>query len=211
MYHEENRTIPPDVFDEIEAGTQTMLLGPDMNPVTDRVCAELLAHVDPRREYVLYLEYSLPIERRIEAWDEHVGTRPARMAIVHPDALSRGARDRSDSIDAGSDVVVEPIPDPANLTRTGVILTDVIDGWEDDDVRVAACVHSVTSLLQYVDLRQAYQFLHVLIGQFHGAGVTAHYHLDPDAHDRQTVDTLKQLFDGVIEIDAAGDVSATYR
>ncbi|GGL64608.1 hypothetical protein GCM10009039_23180 [Halocalculus aciditolerans] len=48
-------------------------------------------------------------------------------------------------------------------------------------------------------MERAFQFLHVMTVKLSREGAVAHYHLDPDAHDKQTVGTLTQLFDAVLE------------
>jgi hypothetical protein len=85
------------------------------------------------------------------------------------------------------------------LTGLGIQISEILQQWQNNDNRSVACFHSLTALLQYSDVQTVYKFLHVLTGRFATAGVAAHFHLDPGAHDDQTINTLKSLFDGIAE------------
>jgi hypothetical protein len=76
-----------------------------------------------------------------------------------------------------------------------------------EEEQIAVCFNSVTSLLQYADLQRAFRFLHVVTGRVKTVGGVGHYHLDPDAHDSQTLATLKGLFDAVVEVEEDGSLS----
>jgi ABC-type nickel/cobalt efflux system permease component RcnA len=55
-------------------------------------------------------------------------------------------------------------------------------------------------MLQYVDFETAYEFLHAVTGQVHAADARAHFHIDPDAHDRQHVEAITSLFDARVAL-----------
>jgi hypothetical protein len=60
-------------------------------------------------------------------------------------------------------------------------------------------------MLQYVEVETAYEFLHAITGQLYAADARAHFHIDPTAHDRMTVDSIASLFDAVVEFDDGPD------
>jgi hypothetical protein len=55
-------------------------------------------------------------------------------------------------------------------------------------------------MFQYVDVETAYEFLHAITGQLYAAAARAHFHIDPTAHDQQTVDSVASLFDAVVTL-----------
>jgi hypothetical protein len=55
-------------------------------------------------------------------------------------------------------------------------------------------------MLQYVDVETAYEFLHTITGQLYAADARAHFHVDPTAHDAETVDAIASLFDAVVTL-----------
>jgi hypothetical protein len=61
------------------------------------------------------------------------------------------------------------------------------------------CFGSLTKLLQYVDLKTAFRFLHVMTRQVKQVGAVAHFHIAPDAHDEQTLATIQSLFDRIVD------------
>jgi hypothetical protein len=52
----------------------------------------------------------------------------------------------------------------------------------------------------YADVETVFRFLHVLTGRLDGVNAVGLFTIDPTTHDEQTVNTLKQLFDGAIEL-----------
>jgi len=57
----------------------------------------------------------------------------------------------------------------------------------------------------YVDLQTVFRFLHVFTGRIQSVDGLGVYCIDSTAHDDQTMNTLKQLFDGVIEVERDDD------
>ena len=90
---------------------------------------------------------------------------------------------------------------PGDLTGLGIAIQTVLDEWTG---AIGLCFDSLTSLLQYVDLETAYEFLHVLIVGLNARDVNAHFHIDPDAHRDQTVHALSSLMDSIVHLDEAG-------
>lgn len=75
----------------------------------------------------------------------------------------------------------------------------VLDTFDDAD-RVTLCFDSLTAFLQYVDVADAYRYLHALIERLWSAGAVGHFHVDPGAHGEETLDALTGLFDAVVEL-----------
>lgn len=70
---------------------------------------------------------------------------------------------------------------------------------EGDGHPTTVCFHSVTALLQFAELPRVFRFLYTLASRVASSGARAHYHLDPNAHDEQTVTALTPLFDAVVQ------------
>ncbi|MDZ7702775.1 MAG: hypothetical protein U5J98_12340 [Halobacteriales archaeon] len=96
------------------------------------------------------------------------------------------------------------VSSPGDLTGIGIKIGEFLEAWADDGHELVLCFHTLTTFLQYADLRSVYQFVHSLTGRVRVAGGTAHYHLDPTAHDERTVNTLLALFDAVVEREPGG-------
>jgi hypothetical protein len=51
----------------------------------------------------------------------------------------------------------------------------------------------------YADVKTVFRFLHILTGRISAADALGFGTLDADAHEDQTVNTIRQLFDGLVE------------
>lgn len=95
------------------------------------------------------------------------------------------------------EVSVQTVSAAQDLTGLGVTLSQTISAHED----IVLYFDSLSVLLQYVDRETAYEFLNAVTGHLYAADARAHFHLDPTAHDRRTVDALASLFDAIAERD----------
>lgn len=143
-------------------------------------------------------------DRRLDAWKRH-GDLPRNVAILSAEA-TRGAAaaDGTTATTFGPDggtTSTATISEPGDLTGLGIKLNECLTAWEDDDALTAVCFDSVTTLLQYVDTRRAFRFFHVLTRRVRSLGALAHYHVDPAAHDEQTLATIEGLFSDVYDYD----------
>jgi KaiC/GvpD/RAD55 family RecA-like ATPase len=93
------------------------------------------------------------------------------------------------------------------MTGIGIKLSEFLETFYErrglQENRVL--MHSISTLLMYSDLQTVFRFLHVFTGRIQSADGLGLYVVDSSAHDTQTMNTLKQLFDGVIEVDRDDD------
>jgi len=99
---------------------------------------------------------------------------------------------------------VDAVLDPADLTTLGIRISEQLSEWGSTDEQPVVCFHSLTELLEATDLNRAFRFLHLLTRRLSLAGAIAHFHLDPETCDEKTIETLRPLFDAVLEVDEDG-------
>lgn len=150
--------------------------------------------------------------RRLEVWKRH-GESPQAVAILSAEA-TRGAAAASGSAGGGTGpdgptTSTSTISEPGDLTGLGIKVNQCLSTWEDEAALTTVCFDSVTTLLQYVDTRRAFRFFHVLTRRVRSLGALAHYHVDPAAHDDQTLATIEGVFSHVYEYDEDADAWAT--
>lgn len=105
----------------------------------------------------------------------------------------------SDERDFDRPGVTRVAQSPEDLTGIGITVSERLTEWHDPLGDGSLFVFdSLTVLLQYVELKRAFRFLHVLANRVKSTDTVAHYHLDPGAHDAQTIATLSSLFDTVV-------------
>lgn len=96
---------------------------------------------------------------------------------------------------------------PVDLTGIGIELSELLrDFYEERSVtRNRVLLHSLSTLLMYSNLQTVFRFLHVFTGRVQSADALGLFVIDDTGHDDQTMSTLKQLFDGAIEVREEGD------
>lgn len=169
-----------------------LLLAPGFGDGADRACSELLA--ESAAETVLFVSYAGDPSSRRSHFAAHVDDPGACRAIV----VGEGAVDPEDGFEA-----VESVNTPTDLTGLGIAVTEQLQAAGPD---TAVCFDSVTSLLQYVDVDTAYEFLHVVLGRLYSHDAVGHLHMDPTAHDDAVVERMTSLVDGRLRLADDGEV-----
>ena len=96
---------------------------------------------------------------------------------------------------------------PVDLTGIGVKISQFLEEfWMKKNIRKTwLCINSLSTILMYSNIQTVFRFLHVFTGRVKAAGAIGIYVVEDGMHDNQAVATLKQLFDGVIEIRQEND------
>lgn len=187
---------------ELSEVSNVLLLAPSLGGQSNDICLDLLTQTAPSETNVLTVSYTDTPREWVENWLEHASVSPVRGGIV---SIGQAETDVDDPSWA-----VKTVENPSDLTGIGIELSELLSGMAtaaDDDEHIAVCFDGITSLLQYADLQRAFRFLHVVTGRVKTVGGIGHFHLDPEAHDPQTLATLKGLFDAVIEVEEDGSIT----
>jgi len=188
-----------DKLSELADVSNILLLAPSLGGQGADVCLDVLSRTKPSETNILTITYTDTPQEWVDNWIDHAGVSPLRGGIV-------GIGQADNAVDDPS-WAVKTVENPSDLTGVGIELSELLSGMAtaaDDDEHIAVCFDGITSLLQYADLQRAFRFLHVVTGRIKTVGGVGHFHLDPEAHDRQTIATLKGLFDAVIEVTEDG-------
>lgn len=196
----------PGLCERLGDVSNVFLLAPTFSPGVDQQCRNLV----DCGEAVVYVVTGNDLESYVDRWQDSDG--PDRVGI-----LSLGGQTRSAAVSSGSgqadaiDVRHRQVESPGNLTKIGVELNELLTSWTEDGARLTVCFESLTPLIQYSDVEKVYKFMHVFSNQVEASDARAHYHLDPNAHEASDVNLLMTTFDGVVEVNADGDVSVRTR
>lgn len=95
-------------------------------------------------------------------------------------------------------VSLEAVSSPANLTDLGVLVDEYVGEWAEEPGDTLLVHSSLTRVLQYVELRELFKFVVVLSTCLQNANALGVFYLDADAHDEQTIGTLRVAFDAVV-------------
>lgn len=149
--------------------------------------ASYLDQVVPRRlGHLLVVSYAAGPGTWLSEW-ERLAPAPEGVVLVG-----------SDEREADRRGVTRVTQSPEDLTGIGITVSERLTEWDGEAGGSLFLFDSLTVLLQFVELKRAFRFLHVLTNRVKATDAVAHYHLDPGAHDAQTVATLSSLFDTVV-------------
>lgn len=197
------------VLDGHESPTSVLLSTASLDADEEMACAALSTPVPHEEVDVLYVTVTQSPQARLEVWRSHADGPPAKAAVVSVDEMTRSAA-------AGSPVAGGPdggsatrtVTDPSDLTGLLIEINEALAGWESDGNQTVVCFHSLTALLQYVDVKRLYPFLNELTARLEAADAVTHFHIDPAAHEEQTLSVLSSVFDTVVDSVAEADGEA---
>jgi len=120
----------------------------------------------------------------------------SRVGVV--DCRGEGGRS-ADQTQSGA--FVHHVSSPGDLTGIGIGITKSLESLHNsgaDSGRLA--LMSLSTMLTYTDKKTVFKFCHVLSSRLDAAGYLGLFTIDAGAHDEQTLQVIKQAFDGLIEI-----------
>jgi KaiC/GvpD/RAD55 family RecA-like ATPase len=184
-----------DAIGGIDGGTNIMLVGPPMCG-KGALLNSIMASGLRSGEAIILVETRMPGREALLKLKPPVG---ARVGVV--DCVTRAL-----GVNAPDTASVRHISSPVDLTGVGVRVSQFADefGRADADC-YRLCVDSLSTMLMYSSLQTVYRFMHMIAGRVamqHNLGV---YIVDEDMHDPQTIATLKQLFNAVLQVKNDGD------
>lgn len=102
--------------------------------------------------------------------------------------------------------VIHTCSSPGDLTGIGIEFSQISKEANTTGVdRVRLAFDSLSPLLMYVELERLFRFLHVFTQQIQSNDWLGLFAIDPESHDKQTINTINQLFDGMLELRDDGD------
>ncbi|WP_226481711.1 RAD55 family ATPase [Natrinema amylolyticum] len=189
----------PDV--ELDPGTNVLVAGP---PLTGkrRIAFNILGSGANRGDGSIVITTKDSADKVLESFDDHVdeGVEPD-IGVVDCVTKQRGIGTIDD------DPRIKYASSPVDMTGIGIKLSEFLQEFYETRglTENRVLLHSVSTLLMYSDLQTVFRFLHVFTGRIQSADALGVYVIDSTAHDDQTMNTLKQLFDAVVELEETTD------
>jgi KaiC/GvpD/RAD55 family RecA-like ATPase len=98
-------------------------------------------------------------------------------------------------------VSVHQVSSPGDLTGIGIGITKALEGLHNAGrTRGRLALISLSTMLTYTDKKTVFKFCHVLSSRLDAADYIGVFTIDSGAHDQQTIQVIKQAFDGLIEV-----------
>ena len=186
---------------EVRPGTNLLVSGP---PLTGKrsVGLDVLAAGAGDDEGAIVVSTKDGAGRILDAFDDRSLDRADRpVAVIDCVSKQQGMTDLVDDDRVGY------ASSPADLTGIGIHFSQFLQKFYADRgvERNRVLVHSVSTLLMYADLQTVFRFLHVFTGRVQSVDGLGLYTIDSTTHDDRTMNTIRQLFDGIVTTREDGD------
>lgn len=199
------RERPESVVARLKRPGNVLLMEPPYEHSTDGFCTEL-RHIEPLdRDSVLQVEYAPSDVNKPSSRSPRSTTTGASHRITMGE-FTRSASTKPTTHAINDHTQQTTIPDPGDLTTLGCQISEWLSAQEDAERQPAVCFPSISDLLQHVELRHAFRFLHIFSARIRAADGVAHFHLTVNSVDDETRATLEPLFDHVIEVSQEEDI-----
>jgi KaiC/GvpD/RAD55 family RecA-like ATPase len=98
---------------------------------------------------------------------------------------------------------------PLDMTGIGIKFSEFVEEFykERNVKKNRVLVDSLSTLLMYSDLQTVFRFMHVLTSRIEDADAIGIHVIESTAHDQEALNTLNQLFDGIVEVEQDSSVS----
>ncbi|WP_101297629.1 RAD55 family ATPase [Halegenticoccus soli] len=184
---------PP--FDaSVEPGTNVLVSGP---PLTGKraLALDILAEGTRRNEGAIVVTTKDNASRVLDDYAERIAYAGKPVAVVDCVTRQQGIGDVRD------EERVKYTSSPVDMTGIGIKLSEFLQTFyrERRVERNRIMVHSLSTLLMYSNVQTVFRFLHVFTGRVQSVDGLGLFCIDSTAHDDRTMNTLKQLFDGIVE------------
>lgn len=179
-----------------------LVLGPTETPAEHDVCTTLTTGETPEQTHRILVTTDSSPNERLRLLRGYGSTEYEETVIIGVGDQARSSGTDAETL-AGKGLTIDSISNPADLTALGLRINTHLS----EDQPTALCFHSLSGLIQSVQTQKVFRFLHVLKGRVQSTGTRAHYHLDPARTDRETIYTIKPIFDFMVEVEEDGTVS----
>jgi KaiC/GvpD/RAD55 family RecA-like ATPase len=192
----------PHLDAEVTPGTNLLVTGPPMSGKRSLALDVVADGVDDGNGAIVVTTKD-GADRVLRDLSERVAYEGRPVAVVDTVTRQQGVNEARD------DEQVKYTSSPVDMTGIGIKFSEFLETfYEERGVeRNRVMVHSLSTLLMYSDLQTVFRFLHVFTGRVQNVDAVGLYVIDGSAHDEQTMNTLKQLFDGLVETSEDGDPS----
>ena len=189
MMYDLDAILSPDLVSEVPPGSNLLLSGPSLSGKRE-IMLEMLAHGATDGEGGVLVTTNDPASDILEEYQEIQPIGEEYLRVV--DCV--GSQDNPTEF-------VRSVSSPGDLTGIGIEFSEIAKEASGGGVeRLRVGFDSITPLLMYVDLQRLFRFLHVFTSQIQSNDWLGVFAIDPSSHDEQTVSTVGQLFDGIVDI-----------
>lgn len=181
----------------IPRGTSLLIKGSSFAG-KDKILDEAVSEGFEDGEGTVYVTTNDPVSEVLDEYPEK-----NRFGVVDCVSKEQGVEDTNET----EEKTVVYADSPSDMTGVGVKVSDLLGEFRDerDIEKNRVFVDSISTLLMYSNLETVFRFLHVFTGRIRSIDGLGIFVLDSAMHDEKEYTTLRQLFDGVVEVEADDD------
>jgi KaiC/GvpD/RAD55 family RecA-like ATPase len=190
-----------DAIGGIRKGSNIMLIGPPMSQ-KEVILYNIMYHGTAINENAVITVTTRESATHIIEWfkESKLELPLSRIGII--DCITKsmgGATSETESIKNASS--------PVDLTGIGVRISQFFENFlnKKNIRKIQLHINSLSTILMYSNIQTVFRFIHVYTGRIKATGALGIFVMDRGMHDEQTITTLKQLFDGIVEIKSEND------
>jgi len=187
-------------IDGIRKGSNIMLIGPPMSQ-KEVILYNIMFHGVINENAVITVTTHESATNILEWFKENKMVLPlSRIGII--DCITKSVGRGSIETD-----YVKNANSPVDLTGIGVRISEFFDDFliKKNIPKIQLHINSLSAILMYSNIQTVFRFMHVFTVRIKANGALGIFVLDSGMHDDHTIATLKQLFDGIIEIKSDND------
>jgi KaiC/GvpD/RAD55 family RecA-like ATPase len=185
---------------EVQPGTNILLAGP---PLTGKRALgfDLLAAGVDAGDGAVVVSTKDSAQRVLSDLERRFDYENQPVAVVDCVTRQQGINDVTE------DERIKYVSSPVDMTGIGIKLSEILEEfYQTREIKHnRVMLHSLSTLLMYSDLQTVFRFLHVFTGRIQSVDGLGLFAIDSTAHDDQTMNTLKQLFDGIVTTHEEGE------
>jgi len=186
----------------VEPGSNILIAGPPLSGKR-RLAVEALEHGSVDGEGVIVVTTRDNSERIIDDF---------RTILDDPESTDLGIVDcvtKHQGRNVQDSDMIKYASSPVDMTGIGIKFSEFVEefyrnrGIEKNRVMF----DSLSTLLMYSNLQTVFRFMHVFTSRVENADAVGIHVIESTAHDEETMNTLKQLFDGIVRTDDERNVT----
>ena len=191
----------PHLDAEVKPGTNILVSGPPLSSKR-ALGMDILAAGVEADEGAIVVTTQDNAGRILEDFGERTNEDGRPIAVIDCVSRQQGVSDTREDDDR-----VKYTSSPVDMTGIGIQFSEFLQEFYGNRgvERNRVFLHSLSTLLMYADLQTVFRFLHVFTGRIQSVNGLGLFTIDSSAHDEQAMNTVKQLFDGIVTTREDGD------
>lgn len=189
-----------EVIGGIKKGSNIMLIGPSMCGKEVILNHAMQGSLTGNENAAIIVTTREPAMHMMERFKRNKSCLLSKIGFV--DCVSKSIQ--HEAVENGN---IRIVISPADLTNIGVKISQFIQDFfvRRNIKKIQLHFNSLSIILMYSNIQTVFRFLHILTGRIKEMGALGIYVVDSGVHSQQTIATLKQLCDGIIEVKFEND------